>query len=239
VIVVPAIDLRGGQVVRLRQGRAEDQTVYGDDPAATARQWQSQGARRLHVVDLDAALSGAPQAEAVASVIAAVSIAVEVGGGIRSLYDVERWIQRGADRVILGTAAVRDPHLVREAVLRWGDKVAVAIDARAGLVAVDGWTRTEPLAALDLAQRVKADGVARVQYTDVARDGSLQGLDVLPIERLARASGLRVTAGGGVSTLADLISLRALEPLGVDEAIVGRALYDRRFTLPEALEACA
>jgi phosphoribosylformimino-5-aminoimidazole carboxamide ribotide isomerase len=239
MIVVPAIDLRGGQVVRLRQGRAEEQTVYGSDPGETARRWEGEGAQRLHVVDLDAALSGAAQTAAIAAVIAAVSIPVEVGGGIRRLHDVERWLEKGADRVIFGTAAVRDPHLVREAVLRWGDAIAVAIDARAGLVAVDGWTRTEPITALDLAQRVKADGVSRIQYTDVARDGVLQGLELLPVERLARASGLRITAGGGVASLADLISLRALEPLGVDEAIVGRALYDNRFRLAEAVEVCS
>ena len=237
MIVVPAVDLRGGHVVRLRQGRADQQTVYGL-PADAARRWQDEGARRLHVVDLDAAFGQPPQAEAVAAVIAAVSIPVEVGGGIRAIEDARRWIERGADRVIFGSVAIKDPEVVRAAAATWPGRVAVAIDARAGMVAVDGWTRTAPVEATALAARVRGWGVGRVQYTDVARDGSLGGLDVAPIERLARAAGVRVTAGGGVGSLDDLRALRALEPLGVDEAIVGRALYDGRFRLREAEEAC-
>lgn len=237
--VVPAIDLRGGRVVRLRQGRASEQTVYGSSPAEAARRWEAEGAPRLHVVDLDAAFGQAPQRAAVAAVIAAVAIPVEVGGGIRTMEHARQWLESGAERVIFGTAAVREPDEVRAAAEAWAARVAVAIDARDGQVAVEGWTRTEPVAALDLARRVKAWGVARLQYTDVSRDGSLAGLDVGPVERLARATGLRVTAGGGVSSLADLQALRALEPLGVDEVIVGRALYDNRFRLAEAREACA
>lgn len=237
MIVVPAVDLRGGDVVRLRQGRADQQTVYGV-PADAARRWEAEGARRLHVVDLDAAFGQPAQAEAVAQVIAAVAIPVEVGGGIRTLDDARRWIEEGADRVIFGSVAVRDPEVVRAAASAWPQRVAVAIDARGGMVAVDGWTRTAPVAATDLARRVGGWGVPRVQYTDVARDGSLGGLDVAPIERLARAAGLRVTAGGGVATLEDLRALRVLEPLGVDEVIVGRALYDGRFRLREAQETC-
>jgi phosphoribosylformimino-5-aminoimidazole carboxamide ribotide isomerase len=213
--------------------------VYGEDPAGFARRWEREGARRIHVVDLDAAFGGPPQAEAVAAVIAAVSIAVEVGGGIRSADDARGWLERGADRVIFGSAAVRDPAAVQAAAERWPGAVAVAIDARDGQVAVDGWTRTEPLDAIELARRVRGWGVERVQYTDVARDGGLGGLDVAPLERLARAAGVRVTAGGGVATLDDLRALRPLAPLGVDEVIVGRALYDGRFGLPEALEASA
>jgi phosphoribosylformimino-5-aminoimidazole carboxamide ribotide isomerase len=238
VIVVPAVDLRGGQVVRLRQGRADEQTVYGE-PAEAARRWEGEGARRLHVVDLDAAFGQAAQADAVAAVIAAVAIPVEVGGGIRTVEDARRWIARGADRVIFGSVAVRDPDVVRAAASAWPQRVAVAIDARGGRVAVDGWTRTAPVAATELALRASGWGVPRVQYTDVTRDGSLGGLDVAPIERLARAAGVRVTAGGGVATLEDLRALRALEPLGVDEVIVGRALYDGRFRLRDAQEACA
>lgn len=238
MIVVPAIDLRGGQVVRLRQGRADQQTVYGL-PAEAARRWAGEGALRLHVVDLDAAFGQPAQAEAVAAVIGAVSIPVEVGGGIRTVEDARRWLEQGADRVILGSVAVREPEVVRAAAREWPDRVAVAIDARAGQVAVDGWTRTAPVAAVELARRVRGWGVGRVQYTDVARDGGLGGLDVAPIEALARAAGARVTAGGGVATLDDLRALRALEPLGVDEVIVGRALYDGRFRLAEAQEVSA
>jgi phosphoribosylformimino-5-aminoimidazole carboxamide ribotide isomerase len=237
--IVPAIDLRGGKVVRLRQGRASEETVYGDVPADFARRWEAEGARRIHVVDLDAAFGQPPQSEVVASVVAAVSIAVEVGGGIRSADDARRWLERGVERVIFGSAAVSHPEAVQAAAAAWPGAVAVAIDARDGLVAVDGWTRTEPLSAIELAGRVRAWGVGRVQYTDVSRDGGLGGLDVAPLERLARAAGVRVTAGGGVATLDDLRALRPLEPLGVDEVIVGRALYDGRFALAEALEACA
>lgn len=236
--VVPAIDVRGGCVVRLRQGRPDEQTVYGSDPAEAARRWEAEGARRLHVVDLDAAFGHPAQREAIAAVLRAVSIPVEVGGGIRTAEDARRWIEDGAERVIFGSAAVRDPDAVRAAAAASAAAVAVAIDARDGFVAVDGWTRIEPVSAVELAQRVRAWGVARVQYTDVVRDGSLGGLDTAPIERLARAAGVRVTAGGGVATLDDLRRLRALEPLGVDEVIVGRALYDGRFRLCEALEAC-
>ena len=148
-------------------------------------------------------------------------------------------LEQGAERVIFGSMAVRDPEVVRAAVALGAAAVAVAIDARAGMVAVDGWTRTEPVSAIELAQRVRAWGVLRVQYTDVSRDGGLGGLDTAPIDRLARAAGVRVTAGGGVATLGDLRALRALEPLGVDEVIVGRALYDGRFRVAEAQEACA
>jgi phosphoribosylformimino-5-aminoimidazole carboxamide ribotide isomerase len=238
VTIIPAIDLRGGQVVRLRQGRASEQTAYGAAPADFARRWEGEGARRLHVVDLDAAFGQPPQAAAVASVIAAVAIPVEVGGGLRTVDDARRWLDGGADRVIFGSVAVREPEVVRAAAGAWPGAVAVAIDARDGVVAVDGWTRTEPLPAIELARRARAWGVTRVQYTDVSRDGSLDGLDLAPLERLARAAGLRVTAGGGVATLDDLRALRALEALGVDEVIVGRALYDGRFALAEALEAC-
>ena len=237
--IVPAIDLRGGKVVRLRQGRASEETVYDGAPAEFARRWEREGARRIHVVDLDAAFGQPPQSEGVASVIGAVSIPIEIGGGIRSADDARRWLERGAERVIFGSAAVRDPEAVQAAAAAWPGRVAVAIDARDGRVAVDGWTRTEPLTAIELARRVRAWGVERVQYTDVSRDGGLAGLDVAPLERLARAAGMRVTAGGGVATLDDLRALLPLAPLGVDEVIVGRALYDGRFALAAALEACA
>jgi len=239
MIVVPAVDLRGGEVVRLRQGRAEEKTVYGTDPASAARRWAGEGAQRLHVVDLDAAFGQAPQEAAVAAILAAVAIPVEIGGGIRSLEQARRWIARGAERVIFGTAAVQDPESVKAAAAEWGPRVAVAIDARDGQVAVEGWTRTERLPAVELAGRVAGWGVTRVQYTDVGRDGSLTGLDTAAIARLAAAAPLRLTVGGGVHALSDLTALRALAVPGVDEVIVGRALYDARFSLAQAREACA
>ena len=239
MIVVPAIDIRGGKVVRLIQGRLQEETVYGSVPADVARRWEAEGAARLHVVDLDAAISGSPQQDVLAAVIAAVSIPVEVGGGLRLLEDAQRYRDHGADRLIFGTAAVADPSVVQAAVLRWPLAVAVALDARAGKVAVAGWREITSVDALELATRVKAWGVPRIQYTDVLRDGTLRGPNFKGIEELARHSGLRITAAGGLATLENLSRLAALAPLGVDEVVVGKALYEGRFTLAQATAAVA
>ncbi len=235
MIVVPALDLRAGRVVRLLQGVTENATVYGDDPVALARDWQRQGARRLHVVDLDAAVDERPQTEVVAALVRALGVPVEVGGGLRTCDDARRWRAAGAERVIFGTAAVRAPDEVRRAAQEWPAGVAVAVDARDGRVAVAGWRETTTLDALELCARVRDWGVTRIQYTDVARDGTLCGPNLPAIERLARACSLRITAAGGVATLDDLRRLRALADAGVDEVIVGKALYEGRFTLAEAL----
>ena len=211
MIVVPAIDLRQGRVVRLHQGRAQEETVYAVDPAEVARRFEAEGARRIHLVDLDAAMNGARQAAAVASVVRAVRIPVEVGGGVRSLADALAVRADGAERVIFGTAAVARPDVVQAAVEQLGaEAVAVAIDAKDGRVAVSGWTEATDVDALDLAVAVESWGVRRVQFTDVRRDGTLQGPN-----------------------------LAALEALGVDEAIVGKALYEGRVTLQAAHEALA
>jgi phosphoribosylformimino-5-aminoimidazole carboxamide ribotide isomerase len=235
MIVVPAIDIRGGQVVRLKQGQLQQEKVYGHDPVAVARRWESEGAARLHVVDLDAAVSGHPQFDAIAEVIQAVRIPVEVGGGLRVLETAMRYRDRGADRVIFGTAAVADPGVVQEAARRWPESVAVALDARNGKVAVAGWKEITRVDAVELAARVKGWGVARLQYTDVMRDGTLMGPNVAGIEALAREVRMPITAAGGISILEDLTRLAALEPLGVDEVVVGKALYEKRFTLAEAM----
>jgi phosphoribosylformimino-5-aminoimidazole carboxamide ribotide isomerase len=235
MIVMPAIDVRGGKVVRLKQGQLQEEQVYGSDPCDVARRWEAEGAARLHVVDLDAAVSGVPQFDAVARVIEAVKIPVEVGGGLRVLETAMRYRERGADRVIFGTAAVADPGVVQEAVRLWPQAVAVALDARNGKVAVAGWKEITRVDAVDLARRVKSWGVVRIQYTDVLRDGMLTGPNLAGIEALARQVGMPITASGGVSVLEDLSRVAALEPLGVDEVIVGKALYDRRFTLAQAL----
>jgi phosphoribosylformimino-5-aminoimidazole carboxamide ribotide isomerase len=237
VIVVPAIDLRGGRVVRLKQGLVEHEQVYGTDPAEVARRWEAEGAKRLHLVDLDAAIADKPQFETVAAVIDAVRIPVEVGGGLRTLGDAQRYRARGADRLIFGTAALAFPQVVQDAVKRWAEVVAVAIDARNGKVTVAGWTDVTTVAPLELAERVKGWGVRRIQYTDVVRDGTLQGTNLAGVEELARHTRLRITAGGGVASLDDLARLARLEPLGVDEVIVGKALYEGRFTVREATEA--
>ena len=235
MIVIPAIDLRGGKVVRLKQGQLQEEKVYGSDPSEVARRWEAEGAARLHVVDLDAAMSGPPQFDVVAAVIAAVKIPVEVGGGLRVLETAMRYRERGADRVIFGTAAVADPGVVQEAARRWPTAVAVALDARNGKVAVAGWKEITRVDAVDLARQVKSWGVGRIQYTDVLRDGTLTGPNVASIEALAREVQIPITASGGVSVLEDLTRVSALQPLGVDEVIVGKALYERRFTLAQAL----
>jgi len=239
MIVVPAIDIRGGKVVRLRQGRPEDETTYGNDPAEAARRWVEEGAERLHLVDLDAAIDGRPQPGAVGEVVAAVDIAVEVGGGLRTVDAARRYRDVGVERLIFGTAAVTHPEVVEEAVKLWPEGVAVAIDARDGRVTVAGWKDDTAVEALELGRRVKSWGVPRVQYTDVTRDGTLDGPNVEAIEEMARETELRITAAGGVSTLDDLVRLSTLAGLGVDEAISGKALYDGRFTLAEARSALA
>jgi phosphoribosylformimino-5-aminoimidazole carboxamide ribotide isomerase len=239
MIVVPAIDIRRGRVVRLVQGRAQDETVYGTEPGEVARRWEAEGAARIHVVDLDAAIDGLQQPDAVGAVVSAVRIPVEVGGGIRSLEDARRYRDLGADRVIFGTAAVSRPDCVQAAVSHWPEAVAVAIDARDGRVAVAGWNEVTDVDVLELAELVESWGVVRVQFTDVRRDGTLVGPNLAAIDALGRRTGLRITAGGGVSDVADLVRLAALEPFGVDEAIVGKALYEGRVTLAGARRALA
>jgi phosphoribosylformimino-5-aminoimidazole carboxamide ribotide isomerase len=237
VIVAPAIDVRAGKVVRLKRGRLEDEVVYGSDPVEAARRWESEGAARLHLVDLDAAIEGKPQPDVVAAVIAAVRIPVEVGGGLRVLETAMRYRENGAERVIFGTAAIARPGVVQEAVRLWPEAVAVAVDVRDGKVAVAGWNEVTTVDTLDLVAQVKDWGVPRIQYTDVVRDGTLVGPNLAGIEQLARWATLRITAAGGISSLQDLRALRELEPFGVDEAIVGKALYEGRFTLAQAREA--
>lgn len=236
MIVVPAIDVRNGRVVRLKQGRLQDEQVYGADPAEVARRFEAEGAQRLHVVDLDAAIDAKPQPDVLESIIAAVSIPVEVGGGLRALEHAMRYLQRGAQRVIFGTAAISDAGVVQEALRRFPDQVAVALDARNGRVTVGGWKEVTTVHALELAERVKSWGVRRIQYTDVVRDGMLLGPNVEATAELARVCGLPVTAAGGISSLDDLDRLRRASPL-VDEAIVGKALYEKRFTLADAQAA--
>lgn len=239
MIVSPAIDVRGGRVVRLVQGDAARETVYEQDPADVARRFAADGARRIHLVDLDGAIDGRPQADVVAAVIAAVAavhsgLPVEVGGGIRDLDTAARYVDAGTERVIFGTAAVARPEVVSAACQRWPGRVAVAVDVREGKVAVKGWTEATDLDPLDFARRLRELGVPRVQYTDVSRDGTFSGPNLPATERLAREGGLRVTVAGGIGRLEDLVALRVLEATGVDEAVVGKALYEGRFTIPQA-----
>lgn len=236
MIVVPAIDVRGGKVVRLKQGRIQDEQVYGRDPVEAARRFEDEGAQRLHVVDLDAAIEGKPQPDVVEAIMGAVKIPVEVGGGLRTLENAMRYVQRGAQRVIFGTAVVSDPGVVKEALQVFPEAVAVALDARNGRVTVGGWKEVTTIQAVTLAERVKSWGVKRIQYTDVVRDGTLLGPNVEATTELARVCGLQITAAGGISTLEDIRKLRLASPL-VDEVVVGKALYEKRFTLAEAIKA--
>lgn len=240
MIVVPAIDLRAGRVVRLRQGRADAETVYEGTPADTARRFESEGARRIHLVDLDAAMGGLAQSDAIAAVVKSVAIPVELGGGVRTIEDAVRLRDLGLERVIFGTAVIARPDVVLAALARFpAQAIAVAIDARDGRVAVAGWTEATDVDALELAGTVEGWGVVRVQFTDVTRDGTLAGPNLEALEALGRRTSLRITAAGGVSDVADLARLLPLETHGVDEVIVGRALYEGRLTLAEARHALA
>jgi phosphoribosylformimino-5-aminoimidazole carboxamide ribotide isomerase len=232
MLILPAIDLKEGRCVRLVQGRPEQETVYGFDPAAMAQRFVEAGARMLHLVDLDGAFRGhSANLDAVRAIRAAVNVPLELGGGLRTLEDIAGVLELGVDSAIVGTLAVRAPDVLREALARFGgERVQLGIDAREGRVAVQGWAEDTSLDAVAFAQRWGAQGVARVIFTDIARDGMLGGPNTAAIAAFARATGLRVTASGGVSRPADLVALAALEPDGVDRVIVGKALYEG--TLP-------
>ncbi len=238
MLVIPAIDLKDGRCVRLAQGRKEDATVYESDPVDVARRFESAGARMIHVVDLDGAFwSGESPNHAIArEIFSSVKIPVQFGGGMRSIADVKLTIERGAARVVVGTLAVESPETLAKLVKLFGARVCVSIDAREGEVLVRGWERGTKFSAIDLARQIARAGIGRIVYTDVARDGMLSGPDIEMSCEVARASGLRVTASGGVSSLEDLRRLRdSGEPL-VDSVIVGKALYEGRFSLEEALQ---
>jgi len=234
--VIPAIDLRGGRCVRLHQGDFDRETVFSDDPVAMALRWQEQGGSRLHVVDLDGAATGAPaHLEVISAIVTALHIPVQVGGGIRSAATARAWLEAGVERVVIGTAAVRDPGMVREVCLEHGsERVVVSIDARNGMVALQGWTEASEVSVLELAHRMAELGVQRLLYTDIARDGMLTGPDIDTNAQLVRETGMAVLASGGVSSVNDI---RQLAPTGVEGVIVGRALYTGAVNLPEAIAA--
>jgi phosphoribosylformimino-5-aminoimidazole carboxamide ribotide isomerase len=234
--IYPAIDLRQGRVVRLQQGRLADETVYSDDPVMVALNFAVQGARWLHIVNLDGAFGQATRnLEMVRAIRAACGIPVQFGGGLRTRNDVQEALLRGVDRVILGTAALRDPKLVKQLAAELGERLAVGIDARDGKVAVEGWAETSETTAIDLARRMFDAGVSRFIYTDIARDGMLIGPDLDGAANLAR-TGAKVIASGGAGSL-DHVRAAAAVGHGVDGLIVGKALYEARFTVREALDA--
>lgn len=234
MIIYPAIDIRGGRVVRLKEGDPARQTVFGDDPLATARLWMEAGAAWIHMVNLDGAFSEANDNLRIVEVVARLGVQVQFGGGLRQMDDLARAFEAGVSRVVLGTAAVQQPVMVAQAVEQWGaERVCVGLDARDGRIATHGWQQVADLTPVELGRQMAALGVRHALYTDVSRDGGLQGVNVGGTVRLAQATGLQVIASGGVRALDDI---RVLAATGmVAGAIIGMALYEKRFTLQEAL----
>jgi phosphoribosylformimino-5-aminoimidazole carboxamide ribotide isomerase len=233
--VLPAVDIRGGRCVNLVQGDYAQETVFADDPVQQAILWRGQGADLVHIVDLDGAKAGRCCIERELRAMADAGVRFEVGGGVRNLETIGKLIELGAERVILGTAAHEDPDLLHHAAANFGPRLAVGIDAKEGRVALAGWLDVTQTAAVDFAKKVEDAGVGRIIYTDILSDGMMKGPNIEATREVAAAVDIPVTASGGMSSLADLEAVRALEPDGVDEVIIGRALYLNAFSLPEAL----
>ena len=239
MIIYPAIDLRKGRCVRLQQGSTSAETVFADDPARAASRWVSEGAEWLHIVNLDGALGeeAAANLHALERIVKIVNVPIQFGGGLRSLVDIQRALDLGVSRIVLGTVAVTHPDIVTSALVAYGaERVAVGIDAREGKVVIHGWQDASELGAVELAQRMARLGVERIIYTDVGRDGMLTGVNIEATSALAQASGLSVIASGGVSSLQEIRLLKELEPQGIEGVIVGMALYRGALALPEALQ---
>ena len=236
MILFPAIDIRNGRCVRLTEGKFECETVFAEDPAEMAVRWADAGAEYLHVVDLDGALAGqSGNTEVIKRILAKVKMPVQVGGGIRTLANIENMLALGVTRVILGSVAVRDPELVREACQKFPGQVVVGIDAKNGEVAVEGWGIGGGIGAIELAKKMAAVGVEHIIFTDISRDGMLSGVNVEATAELAKASGVKVIASGGVSSLADLKALQVHEADGIEGCIIGKAIYTGALDLKEAL----
>ncbi|QEM67371.1 1-(5-phosphoribosyl)-5-[(5-phosphoribosylamino)methylideneamino]imidazole-4-carboxamide isomerase [Geobacter sp. FeAm09] len=236
MIVIPAIDLKEGKCVRLEQGLMEKDTVFNDDPAAQALDWQRQGAELLHIVDLDGAFAGEPKNRAaIEAIVGAITIPAQLGGGIRDLATIEAYLALGLSRVIIGTAAQRNPDLVKEACARFPGQIVVGIDAKNGMVAVQGWAEVTDISAADLARKFEGFGVAAIIYTDISRDGMLQGPNLEATRALAEAVAIPVIASGGVSRLEDIRNLMAIEKSGVTGVITGKAVYTGAIKLAEAI----
>lgn len=233
--IIPAIDIKDGRCVRLYQGDFQQVTVYDADPVAVAQRWIEQGARRLHLVDLDGARSGHPvHTESIRAIVRSISAPVQLGGGLRSVEAVERALDLGVQRVVLGTAAVKQPDLIARLVQQFGDAIAIAIDARNGMAATAGWTETAAVSAIDLLERMATLGVRRIIYTDISRDGTLSEPNVAATGALVRPGGPAIIASGGISAIEHL---RRLAAVGVEGAIIGRALYTGDLSLRKALAA--
>ena len=236
--IIPAVDIKEGRCVRLVQGKADKETVYSNDPLSMANHWDEEGAQTIHVVDLDGAFQGSPiNSEIVKKIIYSSSVDIQVGGGIRTLEAIEKYVKAGAYRVILGTIAQTEPEFVEEACRRFPNKIIIGIDAQNGLVAVKGWVEVSEQKATDLAQKMKSFGIAGFIFTDISRDGMLQGPNLESIKEFAEYAQLPVIASGGVSRLEDIKNLAKLESYGVEGVIIGKALYDKTISFKEAREA--
>ncbi|MCL0101229.1 1-(5-phosphoribosyl)-5-[(5-phosphoribosylamino)methylideneamino]imidazole-4-carboxamide isomerase [Peptococcaceae bacterium] len=238
MIIFPAIDLKDGKCVRLVEGKLDKKTIYSDKPEEAALHWQSLGAEFLHIIDLDGAFKGAPKnLSVIEKILAAIKIPVQIGGGIRTLDTVKLLLDLGIKRVILGTAAVSEPNLVKEAIEKFGsDRIVLGIDARNGCVAVKGWAEESDIDAKELALNMKKIGIERIVFTDIKRDGTLKGPNIEATKEMALATGLKVIASGGVSSIDDLKELKEIEQYGVEGVIVGQALYKGAIDLKEALQ---
>jgi phosphoribosylformimino-5-aminoimidazole carboxamide ribotide isomerase len=237
MLLVPAIDLKGGQCVRLRQGRMDDVTVFSDDPFSVARRWADDGAERIHIVDLDGAVKGQPiNIAVVEQIAAAVEVPVQVGGGIRDEETVQRYLNAGVQYVIIGTKAVNAPHFLHDLCLEFPRHIIVSLDAKDGRVALNGWAKLTGHDVIETALHCERDGVEAIIYTDIAKDGMMEGFSVESTRNLARALKTPVLASGGVSSLDDIRKLKELEPDGVAGAVIGRALYQGSLDFKEAIK---
>lgn len=235
--LLPAIDLKDGKCVRLKQGDMNQATVFGNDPAERAKSFAEQGAEWIHIVDLDGAFAGKPvNTRPVEDILKSVDVKIELGGGIRTPDAIERWLDKGVTRVILGTAALRDPEFVKSACRLFPDRVAVGIDAKDGFVAVEGWAETSAVTAVDLAREFESAGVCAIIYTDIARDGVLTGPNLPATVALAKSVSIPVIVSGGVSSLDDIRNCKARENDNIAGVIAGRAIYDGRFTVAQAIQ---
>lgn len=233
MMVIPAVDIKGGRCVRLFRGKMNAETVYGDDPVEMAEKWENAGAQMLHIVDLDGAVGGSPvNREIIARMTEALDIPCELGGGIRNMETIESYLGLGLDRVVLGTAAVKQPDLIKEACKKFPGKIVVGIDAKDGRVAVEGWTETTDLEAVTMARQFEDMGVRAINYTDISRDGAMEGPNLEATSEMANAVEIPVIAAGGVSEMKDLINL---SETGVEGAIIGKAIYEGTIDLKEAI----
>ena len=239
MIIIPAIDLRSGRCVRLTQGQASAETVYSENPVAVAKKWYDAGAEMLHIVNLDGAmnLDDSKNLRALSDILYAINLPIQFGGGVRSISEVQRLDDLGVTRIVVGTTAIENPLLLQTMFDEFGSTIVVGIDARNGVVALRGWQKMSDMTALDLAQKVAEMGIERIVYTDIARDGMMSGINLEATQEIAEATGLKVTASGGVASLDDIYSIKELEEFGVDSLIIGKALYEGSFTLEDALDA--